>query len=54
MDILGRVVMQREEGTKPQGDQLITLDLSSFSQGIYYYVLKADNKVAGVRKMMVK
>ncbi|MBC8486429.1 MAG: T9SS type A sorting domain-containing protein [Bacteroidetes bacterium] len=54
LDILGKEVMNINQGSKQKGEQKITIDLSNFAPGVYYYVLKADNSVAGVRKMVVK
>ncbi|OQX78487.1 MAG: hypothetical protein B6D61_05400 [Bacteroidetes bacterium 4484_249] len=54
LDVLGRNVKKQNEGIKTKGEQTISVDLSGFSSGVYYYVLKADDKVAGVRKMVVK
>ncbi|OQX72228.1 MAG: hypothetical protein B6D61_14545 [Bacteroidetes bacterium 4484_249] len=54
LDILGREVLNLNQGTIQKGEQKITVDLSNFAPGVYYYVLKADAKVAGVRKMVVK
>lgn len=54
VDILGREIVNMNEGTRTEGEHKVTLDLSNFSTGVYYYILKADNSVAGVRKMVVK
>jgi len=54
LDILGKIIMNINQGTKLKGEQKITIDLSDFVPGVYYYVLKADDKVVGTRKMVVK
>ncbi len=54
LDILGKEVMNINQGSKQKGEQKITIDLSNFAPGVYYYILKVDNSVAGVRKMVVK
>jgi hypothetical protein len=52
-DVTGKKVYDMNIGTQSEGVHKITLDLSGFSPGVYYYLLKADNEFAGVKKMIL-
>ena len=54
LDMLGRKVLRKEEGVKPNGFQNLKLNLNGFPPGVYYYVLRADNEIVGIRKMILK
>jgi len=53
-DVTGKKVYDMNTGTQNKGKHKVTLDLSGFSPGVYYYLLKADNESAGVGKMILK
>ncbi|MFH0759188.1 MAG: T9SS type A sorting domain-containing protein [Bacteroidota bacterium] len=53
IDLKGQVVFQRDLGSLPQDENLIQLDLSSLTGGIYNLQLSNDGTIHGTRKLIL-
>jgi thiol-disulfide isomerase/thioredoxin len=53
-DVLGNEVDLLFDGTKPAGNHNITFDASNFSNGVYYYQLKAGNLIQTKKMILLK
>ena len=51
-DILGRKIETLDEGMEPGGEHQVIWDASGKSSGIYFYRIKAGDKIE-TRKMML-
>jgi hypothetical protein len=52
-DLTGRVVSVSNEGVKPAGKNMITLNTSAFGAGVYTYTITAGSSSL-TKEMMVK
>ena len=53
-DLLGRRVVRLAEGTKPAGNSRVVWDAGGQSSGIYFYRLKAGDKVESKKMVLMK
>lgn len=53
VDVQGRLVRQMIGGVQPPGRHRFVFDASGLPSGIYYYTLRANNRVVQTRKMIL-